>query len=463
MQRDLFSEPAPPRIFTVSELTRLVKSTLEDSFPEVWVDGEISNLRTHSSGHTYLTLKDEKSQIRAVIFRHQRAGIRFRPEDGQRVIARGRVTVYEPRGEYQILVDYLEPKGVGALQIAFEQLKLKLAEEGLFDDARKRPLPLLPQRIGVITSPTGAAVRDIVRVITRRFANVHILLKPVRVQGEGAAEEIAQAVDVMNRYSEADVLIVGRGGGSLEDLWAFNEEVVARALARSRIPVISAVGHEIDFTIADLVADVRAPTPSAAAELVVRNKEELQQLIDTSRQRIVVSVRGLMEANLRHLSSLTGRRVFTEPLLPIAELQQHVDEARQRAERAMAAKNRQERERVAHMTHKLILLSPSDRLRALMEAVGGLRHRAHQLARQHLMISEERLLRLAKALDALSPLAILGRGYAICRHLPSRAVVKDAAFVAAGDQVEVMVHKGRMICEVERTLSEETSNGGTQV
>jgi len=333
----------------------------------------------------------------------------------------------------------------------------------LFDEARKKSLPLLPQRIGVVTSPTGAAIRDILRVVTRRFANVHILLKPVRVQGEGAAEEIARAIDVMNRYTDADVLIVGRGGGSLEDLWAFNEEVVARALARSRIPVISAVGHEIDFTIADLVADVRAPTPSAAAEIVVRNKEELEQLIGASRQRIAVFLRSVMEANRRNLSSLKGRRVFTDPFLRIAELQQRVDESRQRAERAMAAKKQRERERVAHTTHKLVLLSPSDRLAALRDTLRALRHRAHQLARQLVIISEKRMQRLATALDALSPLAILGRGYAICRLLPSRAVVKDANLVTAGDQVEVLVHKGRMICEVEKALSEEMGNGGTQV
>jgi len=463
MQHDLFAELASPRIFTVSELTRFIRSTLENSFPEVWVDGEISNLRTHSSGHTYFTLKDEKSQIRSVIFRHQKGVMRFRPEDGQRVIVRGRVTVYEPRGEYQILVDYLEPKGVGALQVAFEQLKRKLADEGLFDESRKKPLPLLPQRIGVVTSPTGAAIRDILRVITRRFANVEILLNPVRVQGEGAAEEIAHAVDVMNRYTDVDVLIVGRGGGSLEDLWAFNEEAVARAIARSRIPVISAVGHEIDFTIADLVADVRAPTPSAAAEMVVKDKEELEQGVASSRQRIVVSLRALMDAHRRHLGSLTGRRVLTDPLLPIAELQQRVDETRQRAERAMATKKRQESERLAHTSHKLALLSPRDRVASLKEVVRGFRRRAHQSALRIFTISGEKVRRLAASLDALSPLAILARGYAICRLLPCRTVVKDAALVAAGEHVEVLVHKGKMICEVEQSLSEGKGDGGKEV
>ncbi|MEE9165043.1 MAG: exodeoxyribonuclease VII large subunit, partial [Nitrospinota bacterium] len=266
------SENPERQVYTVTEITRAIKFSLETEFPRVWIEGEISNLRIPSSGHMYLTIKDEESQIKVVMFRSGKSQLKFGPKDGDQVIVKGKITVYEPRGEYQIVIDYMEPKGIGALQLAFQQLKEKLSKEGLFDEELKKSLPLLPQKIGIITSPTGAAVRDILNIIDRRFPNVHILIAPVKVQGEGAAQEIAAAVKDLNKIKGVDVIIVGRGGGSIEDLWAFNEEVVARAIFESEIPVISAVGHEIDFTISDFVADLRAPTPSAAAELVVRDK-----------------------------------------------------------------------------------------------------------------------------------------------------------------------------------------------
>ncbi|MBN2106659.1 MAG: exodeoxyribonuclease VII large subunit, partial [Deltaproteobacteria bacterium] len=256
-------------IFTVAELTRHIRDTLESAYPDVWVEGEISNLRIPSSGHCYFTLKDEAAQLRVVMFRMQARLLRFTAEDGLKVICRGRINVYEQRGEYQLVADMLEPRGVGSLQLAFEQLKNRLAGEGLFAEERKKPLPFLPARIAVITSPTGAAVRDIIRIIHRRFPSVAILVVPVRVQGDEAPEEIARAIETVNQRGLGDVIIVGRGGGSLEDLWAFNTETVARAIAASALPVISAVGHETDTTIADFAADLRAPTPSAAAELVV--------------------------------------------------------------------------------------------------------------------------------------------------------------------------------------------------
>ncbi|MGH9748339.1 MAG: exodeoxyribonuclease VII large subunit, partial [Candidatus Polarisedimenticolia bacterium] len=290
--RGLF-EPGPgnaPRedrpILSVSELNALVRGMLEEAFPSVWVEGEISNLRTYPSGHTYFTLKDENAQVSAVLFRGAAAALRFRPEDGLRVVVRGRVSLYETRGSFQVVVDAIEPAGLGALQLAFEQLKARLQGEGLFEAARKRPLPMLPRRIGVVASLAGAALHDVLKVLRRRFAGLGVVIAPSRVQGEGAAREIAAAIADLNRLGGIDVLILARGGGSLEDLWAFNEEAVARAIAASRVPVVSAIGHEVDVTIADLVADLRAPTPSAAAEMVVRSRAELAATVAALRARL---------------------------------------------------------------------------------------------------------------------------------------------------------------------------------
>ena len=274
------TEPRP-HIFTVSEITAAVRGVLEDVFDAVWIEGEISNLRVPASGHNYFILKDGKAQIKCVMFRNYRSGLKFAPEDGDQVLLFGRVSVYEARGEYQVIVETMEPRGLGALQKAFEQLKEKLDKEGLFKDEKKKPIPEFPWKVGIITSETGAAVRDILNIMQRRNPKVSVLLYPVKVQGDGAAEEIAEAIETMNQRKDVEVLIVGRGGGSIEDLWAFNEEVVARAIYKSKIPVISAVGHEIDFTIADFVADLRAPTPSAAAELAVPVLEDTaRQIID---------------------------------------------------------------------------------------------------------------------------------------------------------------------------------------
>src|SRR5437899_3499917 len=283
--------PPPRTLYTVSALTALLRVHIESAFPNIWVEGEVSNLRIPTSGHAYFTLKDAASQMRAVLFRSVGRSLRFALQDGMQLVCRGRVTVYEPKGDYQVIVEYAEPKGVGALQLAFEQLKARLAAEGLFDQARKRPLPFLPRRIGVVTSPTGAAIRDIVQVAHKRDPGITIVLDPVAVQGESAAGEIACAIEELNKMGGFDVLIVGRGGGSLEDLWPFNEEVVVRAIAASHIPVVSAVGHEIDFTIADFVADVRAPTPSAAAELVVRDRQDLLKRVVGFWNRAVQAVR----------------------------------------------------------------------------------------------------------------------------------------------------------------------------
>jgi exodeoxyribonuclease VII large subunit len=393
-----------PRIYSVSELTAELKALLENTFTGVWVEGEISNFKHHTSGHMYFTLKDDRGQLRGVMFRGSNRGLQFRPEDGLAVIVFGNVTIYEPRGEYQVYVEYMEPKGLGALQLAFEQLKTRLEAEGLFDPARKRPIPLLPKKIGVVTSPSGAAIRDILQIIHRRFANVQVLIFPVRVQGEGAAAEIVEGIECLNKRGDLDVLIVARGGGSIEDLWAFNEEVVARAIYVSQTPVISAVGHETDFTIADFVADVRAPTPSAAAELVISRKAELSQRVDDLFSRLV--------SHMRYRAERSGER--------LRSLERH-----------------------------LRLLSPLERVKRQRERLrdGAL---ALQSSMSHRLALWRGDLRTAAArLDSLSPLAILARGYSVCRRLPDLSILTRAASVAEGERVEVLLHQGGLICRVE--------------
>src|SRR6202166_1880364 len=339
------------RTLTVSELTARIRDLLGKNFTDIWVEGEISNCREAQSGHIYFTLKDDRSQVRCVFFKQQQRGIRFRPEDGLHVTVRGSISVYEARGEYQIYVENLEPVGLGALQLAFEQLKKRLEAEGLFEAARKKPLPMLPSRIGLITSPTGAAVRDVVRILRRRFPNVHLTLFPVRVQGEGAAPEIVKAIKFFNQREMVDVLIVGRGGGSMEDLWAFNEEIVARAIFESKIPVISGVGHETDFTIADFVADVRASTPSAAAEIVVQTRREFDTHVASLRDALGEQMRYRILVLSRRVHELAGRRGFRRPLDLLRQQRQRADEMTARLARGLYASFEQSRKRftAAHL------------------------------------------------------------------------------------------------------------------
>src|SRR3989475_4607978 len=298
-------------VLSVSQLTDQLRGVVEEKFPAVWVEGEISNFRLYTSGHAYFTLKDENAQLRAVLFRTRMRRLRFEPGDGQHVLAFRSLEVYAQRGEYQLVVELLEPRGLGALQLAFEQLKQRLGAEGLFDPARKRPLPRFPRKIGIVTSPSGAAIRDMLRVIGRRFGDIHIVLAPARVQGEGAAAEVAQGIRELNALGGVDVIIIGRGGGSLEDLWAFNDEMLARTIAASKIPVISAVGHEVDFTIADFVADLRAATPSQAAELVVREKRAVAESVGELRGRLVRAMTRRLEAQRDRLEAVRARPVLT--------------------------------------------------------------------------------------------------------------------------------------------------------
>jgi exodeoxyribonuclease VII large subunit len=436
------------RVFTVSELTRAVKDTLEGRFGGLWVEGEISNLRVHSSGHVYFTLKDEEAQMRAVLFRGRMRRVRFEPADGLHVLAFGRLDVYAVRGEYQLVCEVLEPKGLGALQLAFEQLKARLAAEGLFDPARKRALPTLPRRVGLVTSPTGAAVRDFLRVVTRRFAGLQVLVCPVRVQGDTAAGEIAEALGTLNRLGDLDVIVLARGGGSLEDLWAFNEEAVARAIAASKIPVISAVGHETDVTIADFVADLRAPTPSAAAELVVREKTELVRQVAALRARLGQAIGQRTGRLADRLTDFRRRRVLTDPGRPLRDWARRVDDLGTRLGRAMTRHDARARERLARAAQALrpaLLGAPVRHRRALAGQLGGRLERAlrGETARRRRAVEA-----LAARLDGLSPLACLARGYAIAVS-PSGEVLTRAGRVRIGERVTVRLHEGSLGCRVE--------------
>ncbi|MBW1858818.1 MAG: exodeoxyribonuclease VII large subunit [Deltaproteobacteria bacterium] len=441
--------PASERhIFTVTELTHKIKSLLESAYPFVWLIGEISNFRVPASGHFYFTLKDSDSQISAVMFRAQNKTLRFTPEDGLLVIAMGRLNVYEVRGVYQIILEYLEPEGVGVLQLAFEKLKAKLAEEGLFDEGFKKPLPFLPGKIAVVTSPTGAAIRDILNVINRRYPNVDLEIAPARVQGEQAPEEIAEAVNLINECGLAEVIVVARGGGSLEDLQAFNSEVVARAIFSSSIPVVSAVGHETDFTIADFVADVRAPTPSAAAELIVPVKEDLVRTLE----QVSGALKTSLLQRLRFLRERTAQvsRRLVHPKRQIADYRLRLDDATERMVKGLSRHLGTMTDRQDLLKDRLFRASPQSLVEELHVK---LKHNLLNLSStmQLYMQSKRSSLQTAMArLDALSPLAILDRGYSVTRALPGYALVKDVQQVSVGQQVQVTLSRGGMLCRVER-------------
>ena len=400
---DDFPEEINEKFFTVSEISRGIKTSLEHKFSNVGVLGEISNVRKPSSGHVYLTLKDKNSQLQAVVFRNSASRIKFELKDGMEVISFGSITVYEPRGQYQLIINKIEPKGIGALQLAFQQLKEKLEKEGLFDHAHKKPLPFIPQKIGIVTSPTGAAIKDILNIIDRRFANVEILIYPVKVQGEGAAQEIAEAITELNNYSDIDVIIAGRGGGSMEDLWAFNEEVVARSIYNSRIPIISAVGHEIDITIADLVADKRALTPSEAGELVVPRKDLLIEKIEKFKARLLQSLTGKLRLSKEKLVRIANSYAMKQPFDRLNRWQQRLDEFAQRLN--------------LNITHAL-------------------------------NTEREKLSGIAGKLESLSPLNVLKRGYAITTRLENNKPLRDIIDLSKGDKIKTNLSKGSIISEI---------------
>jgi exodeoxyribonuclease VII large subunit len=436
-------------VYTVSQLTQEIKDLLGEHFLDIWVEGEVSNVRIPSSGHIYFTLKDQWSQMRILIFRQQARDLRFVPDDGLHVICRGRVSLYEPRGEYQLILDYMEPKGIGALQIAFEQMKSRLEAEGLFDEERKRSLPIAPRRIGIVTSPSGAAIRDMLQIIHRRFPTVGILICPVRVQGVEAPLEIAQAIRDLNVPEDVEVIIVGRGGGSLEDLWAFNDERVARAIYESRIPIISAVGHETDFTIADFVADMRAPTPSAAAELVVREKAELLRAIESLNLRMMGCMR-------QHLGFLQGRADrassgLIDPRRALEGFLKHLNQLSRRLSSATHGLVMEARNRANRLGEKLLYRNPRERAGEYGSRVSLLTRDLNAAIQRRIWERENQVRQLISNLDTLSPLAILKRGYSITRKYPSDEIIKDARVVAKGDRVKVKFYRGEILCEVEES------------
>ena len=436
-------------ILTVSELTQEIKDILEMKFPDIWVEGEISNLRIPPSGHIYFTLKDDFSQIRAVLFKMQARTLRFVLEDGLYVICRGRVSLYEKRGEYQLILEDIEPKGIGALQLAFLQLKDRLEKEGLFDPARKKLIPVVPQTIGIVTSPTGAVIRDMLHIIHRRFENVHILLNPVRVQGEGASLEIAKAIEDFNKWMNVDVIIVGRGGGSLEDLWPFNEEIVARAIYHSKIPIISAVGHETDYTISDFVADLRAPTPSAAAELVVKDKREVKNTLHYLEERLGNQILQILKENRTDLFHL--RKILIDPRKKIEEYFLRMDDLINRFRILTSWILKRKRERSLHLNERLYIQNPIQKVRNLRLIISETGKRLGQTISHSIEIQRQKVEGIFGKLGSLSPLSILQRGYSITRKLPSLQILRDVVHVKEGDKVEVKLHKGALLCGVEKT------------
>jgi exodeoxyribonuclease VII large subunit len=392
-------------IYSVTELTRYMRAVLEDTFPSVWVEGEVSNFTLHTSGHMYFSLKDASSVLNCVMFKNANQNLKFKMAPGLKVICSGRVSIYEKRGQYQLYVEKMEPKGLGALQLAFEQLKERLRKEGLFDEKHKKEIPYLPYKIGIVTSPTGAAIRDMLQVTRQRFQNVDLIINPVRVQGKGSAEEIARAIDEFNEFGDVDVMIVGRGGGSLEDLWAFNEEIVARAIYNSRIPVISAVGHEVDVTIADFVADSRAATPSAAAAKVIPRKEELEENIGEAKTRLRNAVLGnlnMLETRLKHLRE---SYVFRQPLNIVEQQLQRIDDLVKGASLGMS-----------HIVE----------------------------------LNNSSFAHIAGKLESLSPLAVLKRGYSITMKMPDKSVLKDTKSVKSGDKIKTKLGKGILFSRIER-------------
>jgi exodeoxyribonuclease VII large subunit len=444
--------PLERRIWTVRDLVSTIRTHIEREYGDIWVEGEISNFRAHDSGHLYFTLKDQNAQIRAVMFRSSARLLRFRPENGMQIVLRGRVTVYEDRGELQISAEYLEPKGAGALQIAFEQLKAKLEAEGLFDSSRKKLIPALPRRIGVVTSPQAAALRDILNVLRRRHHSANVLIFPAQVQGEAAALEVSAGIRYFNKARNVDVIIVARGGGSAEDLAAFNHEGLARVVASSQIPIISAVGHETDFTVIDFVADLRAPTPSAAAELVIRSRQEVEEQAEGLRQRLVRAMRYRLLMGRQVLTESAQHGAFARMMDAINQRQQKLDDLQYRLDRA-------ERQILERSRRRLDSVSAAVRHYDLRRILAGIKKELEAQAgtmvaamRTSLLRSQSRLDQLASQLQALSPVAILERGYALV--FDSRgSLLKNASQVKTGDEISARLAQGSVTATVKTSSS----------
>ncbi|HZP33430.1 MAG TPA: exodeoxyribonuclease VII large subunit [Candidatus Acidoferrales bacterium] len=445
-----FQLPLMPRrtIWSVSDLTGRIRDLLAGEFTDVFVEGEVSNAHAAQSGHLYFTLKDNHAQIRCVCFRTQLARLKFRPEDGLHVTVRGSISVYEARGEYQFYVEHVEPVGLGALQLAFEQLKKRLDAEGLFDPERKKPLPVLPQCVGLITSPSGAAVRDIVHILERRFPNLHIVLYPVRVQGEGAAGEIVQAIRYFDRKQIADVLILARGGGSPEDLWAFNEETVARAIVACSIPIISGVGHETDFTIADFAADIRASTPSAAAEMVVRTRQEFDSHLCDLRDKVAQLLRYRLLQSSHKLREFDLHRAARHLEDGMRRRRQHTDELASQLADALRRRVEALQQRLQSALSRISAVDFRARVRAAAVRLDQRTAELELRIGRTFTARRQSLEKLIVQLEERSPLRLLERGYAICYDAAGN-VVQAADQVALGDRIRVQLARGRLGAEVK--------------
>ncbi len=427
---------AQKKIYTVSQITQDIKTILENSYESLFIEGEVSNLKRPTSGHIYFTLKDESAQIKCVFFRSSNLNLKFELKDGIKVICSGKISVYEKEGQYQLYVRTIEPKGIGALQLAFEQLKEKLEKKGYFESARKKPLPILPRSIGIVTSPTGAAIRDMINILRRRAPFVNIIIRPVKVQGDGAAEEIAQGIQEFNEYAKVDVIIIGRGGGSLEDLWAFNEEAVANAIYASCIPIISAVGHQIDYTISDFVADVRAATPSEAAEIVVKKKEELVSSLE---------------------DVLTRIREYIQD--KIQELSQSIDEHKTSLDYNIGHLLEINQERLKGLYAKLSLLNPAVWIKREIQQLMHLRTRLCQKIGYYISINKQRFKSTVERMEALSPLKVLSRGYSISLDMSNKAIL-DAKQIKVNDDIKTILKKGSFISRVLEIESEDKDGTG---
>lgn len=453
---DLFT-PAPSRsVLSVTEITLQIKRSLEKSFGSVWVTGEISNYRLQSSGHAYFVLKDATAQLQAVLFRSQPGMDRTILRDGARVILGGELTVYEPRGQYQLRVTHAEAQGIGALQAAFERLKLKLQSEGLFDPSRKRPLPRFPKRLGLITSPTGAAIRDVLHVIQRRYAGLEIVLAPSKVQGEGSAADVVTALARLNQWSASqpsgkglDVLLLTRGGGSLEDLWTFNEEVVARALSESPIPVISAIGHEIDFTIADFVADFRAATPSAAAEILTQDYVASRDFVESASERLGFLARQRLTRTLEQTDALQKRLRRLHPRRQLEERGQHLDEIQANLLRIAQRSFKDRVNRLEHQRHRFLLVRPANVVARRREFLQELRRRLPASVVHRQKALRARLESLVARLNLLSPQNVLNRGYSITLDAKTGSVVRSAEQVIPGQRLRTQLSSG----EIQSTVT----------
>ena len=442
------STPYPdtrPRALTVSELNHQARHLLESSFMQVWVEGELSGFSRPSSGHWYFSLKDQKCQIRCAMFRGANQRIRTLPREGDQIRIRGKVTLYENRGDFQIIVEHLEPAGLGALQQAFEALKARLQSEGLFDPARKKPIPATPRHIGVITSPTGAAIHDILTVLKRRCPAIPITLYPTAVQGQAATADIVQAIDRAQRHGLADVLIIGRGGGSLEDLWCFNEEAVARAIAACPIPTVSAVGHEVDVTIADFVADLRAPTPSAAAEKISPDQQDWLRRLAEQQGRLGQSARRLLQRLHNQLGHLSAR--LRDPRRELLEKAQRMDELELRLNKAIRDRLDQQKQKTDYLLQRMSAQSPRRTLKTVREQTQRLEERLTLATRHQLRQKDERLQHIAQTLHVVSPLATLGRGYAIVKDDNDR-IVRKAGDLETGSQITARLGHGSVSARV---------------